>query len=304
LWNRRTEDDLRKSLRYFQEAINSDPTYAPAYAGIADSYLTLMDQGYLSTHEATAKARRAVMTALQLDDRLAEAHISLAHAAFHEFDWPTAEREFRRGIELNPSYSIARHYYSNYLLAMGRAQDAITEAAHARQLDPVSAAQQSNMASILWHARQYERSLEEGKKTVAMNPDYSGAYEDLGRVYEQVGDFDAAIEAFQKAASLAGESLGSLASLGHTYAVAGRRSEAEAIMEKLRDASRTTFVSAYPFALLCVGLGRKDEAFAWFGKAYDERSSALPFLNVNPRLDSLHGDPRFEKLLTRMHLPH
>jgi TolB-like protein/Flp pilus assembly protein TadD len=301
LWNRRTDQDLQTSIRYFQQAIDSDPAYASPYVGIADCYLTLMDLGNLSLLEATGKARPLLTKALQLDDTLAEAHVSLAHASFHEFDWVTAQREFLKGIELNPSSFIARHYYSNYLAAMGRLEEAIAEAEQATQLDPVSPAAQSNLSSILWYAHQYQRSIEQAKKVLELNPEHSRAYEDLGRAYEQVGALEAAIETFQKAVAIE-ESPGTRASLAFAYALGGKTSEATTILEQLQQVAKTSFVSAYSFALISVGLGRKEEAFAWLDKAYDERSSSLPFLKVNPRLAPLHSDPRFQKLLRRVGL--
>jgi TolB-like protein/tetratricopeptide (TPR) repeat protein len=301
-WHQRTEHDLRQSIRCFQEAIQSDPDYASPYAGMADTYLTLMDHGYLAPREATAKARPAALNALRLDEALAEAHISLGHASLHEFDWPNAEREFLRGIELNPSYSTARFYYANYLVAMGRLPEAVAEAEQAKRLDPVSPAAHSNLASILWHSGQYQQSIEEAQRILEFRPNFSRAYEDLGRAYEQMGALDAAIEAFQRAVSMEEQAHGSLASLAHAYALAGKRDQAIKILEQLHDAANSTFVSAYTFALISVALGKTDEAFAWFDQAYEERSSALPFIRINPRFASLRGDPRFERLLQRVGL--
>ena len=302
LWNRRTEKDLQMSIRYFEEAVERDPAYAAPYAGMADAYLTLMDYGFLLPREATAKARAVVAKALQLDESLADAHISLAHASMHEFDWKTAEREFVRGFELNPNYAAAHLYYSNYLTVMGRLEEAVAEAEQTEQLDPVSPAAGSNLGAVLWYSRQYERSIEQCKKVLEMNPEHYRTYEDLGRAYEQTGALDAAIEAFQTAASFEEQAHTSLASLAYAYALAGKQSEATEILGQLQQAAKTSFVSAHSFALIFVGLGRNDEAFAWFDKAYDERSSTLPFVKVSPRFDSLHGDPRFQKLLERVGL--
>lgn len=302
LWNRRTEHDLQMSIRCFEEAVQSDPAYAPAYAGMADAYLTLMDSGYLSPQKATAKARPVILKAVQLDETLAEAHVSLGHAALHGFDWPTAEREFLRALELNPNSATARYYYSNYLVSRDRLDEAIAQAEEARRLDPVSPASYSNLASILWFAGQSERAIEQAQKTLEVNPDYSRGYEDLGRGYEQMGALGSAIEAFRKGVSLDNEAHGTLASLAFACALAGKRKEATKILRQLQRAAKTTFVSACTFALIYVGLGKKDEAFAWFGKACDERSSALPFLKVNPRFAPLRDDPRFAKLLRRVGL--
>lgn len=301
LWNRRTEHDLQTSIRFFQEAIDLDPGYASPYAGIADSYLSLMDHGSMPLAEATAKATPLLNKAVQLDDSLSEAHVSLGHTSFHNFDWAGAERELLRGIELNPNHCMAHFYYSNYLAAMRRPGEAINEATLATQLDPVSPSAQTNLASILWYCGQNERSIEQARRVFELNPEYSRGYEDLGRAYEQIGMMEPAIDNFLKALTIE-DSQGVRASLAFTYTVAGKTAEAEEILEHLIQKAKTSFVSAYSFALIYVGLSRMDEAFQWFDRAYDERSSALPFLKVNPRLASLRSDPRFQRLLQRLAL--
>lgn len=299
LWNRRTDQDLQTSIRYFQQAIDADPAYASPYVGIADCYLTLMDHGHLSLTKAAAEARPLLAKALELDETLGEAHGSLGHCLFHEFDWATAEREFLRAIELNPSYYIARHYYSNYLVATSRFEEAISEAEEATRLDPVSPAPQTNLASILWHSRQFDRAVAEAEKALELNRDYARGFEYLGRAREQAGAVDAAIEAFQTSLAIE-EGQGTRASLAYAYTLAGRPGEATKILRQLKETAQTSFVSAYSFALIHLGLGHIDEVFTWLDKAYDERSSALPLLNVNPRFASLHGDARFERLIGRL----
>lgn len=300
LWSRRSEQDLAMSIRCFQDAARSDPEYALAYAGIADVYLTLMDSGYMSTQDATAKARPMITRALQLDDSLAEAHVSLGHAALHDFDWLTADKELRRALELNPNSSGAHYYYSNYLASMGRLKAALPEAEEARRLDPVSPASYSNVASLLWLAGDYARTVEQAKIALDLNPNYGRSFEDIGRAYEQSGDLDAAIEIFQKAIAMEKQSAGSLASLGHAYGLAERTEEASRVLAQLEDATKTTFISAYNFALVHLGLRNFDAVFEWLDKAYDERSAALPFLRVNPRFASVRGDARYEQLLRRV----
>lgn len=302
LWNQRSERDLLMSLRCFDQAIQNDPGYASPYAGMADAYLALMDHGHMPFFEATAKARPVVLKALELDESLAEAHISLGHAAFHEFDWPTAERELLRGIELNPSYSTGRLYYANYLAAMGRMGAAVIEAEQSTRLDPVSPVMLSNLSAMLWFSGQYERSLEEAQRSLDLNPNFSRAYEDLGRAHEQLGALDAAIEVFRKGVSLEERAHGTLASLAHVLALAGKKSEATKILRRLQHALKTEFVPAYNLALIFMGLGKRDETFEWLDKAYDERSGALTHLRVNPRFASLRTDPRFKKLLYRLGL--
>jgi TolB-like protein/Flp pilus assembly protein TadD len=298
LWNRRSERDLHASIRCFQTAIEKDPAYAPAYAGLADVYLTLTDNGYVSTREATAKARRWAQKALTLDENLAEAHVSVGHAAMHEFDWQNAKMELGRALDLNPNSFSARYYHSNFLVLNGAGDQAVREAEEARRLDPVSAAAIANISSILWHSGRYEESAARAKTALEIDRDYSRAYEDLGRAYEQLGRYDDAIAAFRKA-------LGTpriQASLAHTYALAGKRDETLKILRRLEKEAKRGFVSAFEFALIFLGLGRKEKLFASLDRAFDERSSALPFIKVNPRFAHLRRDRRFQKLLQRLGL--
>jgi TolB-like protein/Tfp pilus assembly protein PilF len=303
LWNIRTQEALEKSIRYFERAIRSEPRHAAAYAGLADSYLTLQDSDFLSPRVATSKAKSAAATALQIDESLAEAHISLAHAHFHQLDWPAAEREFDRGIELNPSYSTAHFYYANYLLAVGRPAEAIEEAGRARALDPVSLPAQTNVAMILCLAGQPDQAIEHSLKALETDPNFAHAHEGLGRAYGQKRNHRRAIAAFQKAVAISKhDSPRYLASLAHAYAVAGRRKQALGLLRELKRLARRRYVSSYAFALLFVGLGDKEEAFVWLAKARQECSSAMPFVRVEPRLASLRADPRFQDLLLRIGL--
>ena len=303
LWNRRGAADLHKSLECFEEALQLDPSFAAAYAGKADAYLTLADHGYLTPTEGSARALEVVQAALRLDESLAEAHVSRGHAAFHLFDWETARQGFRRALELNPNYSVTHHYYANFLAAMNQTTAAVEQAEQARQLDPVSPAAQSNLTSILWFARQHQRSLEETRRLFDLAPDLPGAYEDLGRNFQSLGRHDEAEGALLRAVELSRESAGSLASLGYLYGRVGRRKEATSILARLDEISRNHYVSPYAFALVNIALDRRDDAFPWLEKAYAERSSALPFINVNPRFDVIRDDERLAALSARMGLP-
>jgi len=173
--------------------------YAVAYAGAADAYLTLQDQGHLLTLKATAQAKRMAAQALRLDDNLADAHISLAHAYFHEFDWRAAERAFQRGIELNPHYALGHFYYANYLLVMHKSDDAIAEARLAESLDPVSLAASTNSAAMLYFAGHYEEAIQKSRNVLEIEPEYAQAWEDLGRAYLEKGLVQDAIGAFEQA---------------------------------------------------------------------------------------------------------
>ena len=293
LWQNRTERELRTAIRCFEEAARADPEYAPPYAGIADTYLAMMDRGFLSPIDATAKARPFILRALRIDPLLAEAHVSLGHAAFHEFDWATAEIELKRGAELNPSGFLAHHYLSNFLVATERYAEAIAEAEEAKRVDPVSPVAACNLATILWQTGERTRFAEQARRTVELYPSYSRAWEEAGRAYEQSGDFDAAIDAFRRA--------NSPASLGHTFALMGRTDDARDVLRLLRESP--SFVSAADFAMIHAALGEHDEAFAWLEKAWEERSSVLPFLRVHPRFAPLRRDPRFQRLVERLVFP-
>lgn len=302
LWNKRTRDSLENSVRYFEKAIELDPGYAPAYAGLADSYLTRLCDGHLPPREALASAKRAAAIGLRIDETLAEAHTSLAHAHFHEFNWPTAGTEFKRAIELNPNYPAAHFYYANYLVARECFDEAIAEAQRAQTLDPVSLPVGSNVACILYHAHLYDSAIEQSLKVLDMDRNFARAYEDLGRAYEQKGKYEQAIRALRKAVANSGRSPGYLGSLAYAYAVSGHRKETSKLFEELRKIAKKRYVSAYAFALVCAGLGDKDGAFAWLRKACEEYSGALPFLKVNPRFVALRSDARFDDLLRRVGL--
>ncbi len=303
LWSKRTPDSLENSIRYFEKAIKLDPGYAPAYAGLADSYLTLHDDGHLPPTEALANAKQAAAKALHIDETLAEVHTSLAHAHMHEFNWSAAEVEFKRAIELNPNYPAARFYHANYLVAREHFEEAITDARRAQALDPVSLPAGSNTASILYHARQYDLAIEQSLKVLDMDRNFARAYEDLGRAYEQKRKYEPAIRAFRRAAALSARSPRYLASLAHAYAVSGRKKEALKLFEELRKTARRRYVPSYAFALVYAGLGDKDGAFAWLEKACEERSSWVVFLKVNPIWVPLRSDARFQALLRRLGLP-
>jgi len=302
LWNKRTLDSLENSVRYFERAIELDPGYEQAYAGLADSYLTLHDDGHLPPRKALASAKRAAAKGLRIDKTLAEAHTSLAHAHLHEFNWPAAGAEFKRAIELNPNYPAAHFYYANFLVARECLDEAIAEAQRAQALDPVSLPAGSNTASVLYHARLYGLAIEQSLKVLDMDRNFARAHEDLGRAYEQKGMYEQAIRALRMAVTNSGRSPAYLGSLAYAYAVSGHRKEAAKLFEELRKVARKRYVSAYVFALVCAGLKDKDGAFAWLRKACDEYSSALIFLKVNPRFAALRSDARFHDLLRHVGL--
>jgi TolB-like protein/Tfp pilus assembly protein PilF len=303
LWNRRSLDALHRSVQHFQRAIEKDPSYAAAYTGLADAYLTLQDNGHMSPRKATALAKKAAQKAIGIDDALAEAHNSLAHVYFHSFNWRDAEREWNRAIELNPNYVAAHLYYANYLAATGCTEIALVEAQRAQTLDPASLPAACNTATIYSCAGQYDDAIRVSQQTLDTDPSFARAYEDLGRAYESKMMYANAITALQKATKLSNDDSRFCASLAHAYAIGGNRKAAFQILKRLKERSRKSYVSPYSLAVVAVGLGDRDSAFDWLEQAYNLRSEALPFVRVDPRLKPLHSEPRFRSLIRRLDLP-
>jgi eukaryotic-like serine/threonine-protein kinase len=297
-----THDALNNALKHFRQAIDVDPDYALAYAGLADAYYAL-SSNHLPANEAMPKARAAAEQALRLDDELAEAHASLGLVkAFYEWDWAGAEKEYRRAIELNPGYASAHHWYGWYLALMGRLSEAIAQIKQASELDPLSLEINSDLGLSFFFARQYERAIEQFEKAIEMEPNSVWTRFFMGWAREQKGDYAEAIEDYQRAAQLDDSPL-IMAALGHTYVMAGRRDEALHVLEEMKQLAATRHVSSYHFTVLHAALGEKDEAFAWLEKSYSAREEALVWLKVDPRLDTIRTDPRFIDLQRRVGLP-
>jgi serine/threonine-protein kinase len=303
-WYQRTTESVRKGLAYFEEAVRLDPTFAPAHAGIADS--CIVDGGrYLgiSPKEAYTRAREAAERAVELDEHLAEAHTSLAAVMTdYDWDWEGADREYRRAIELNPNYVTAHSWYAEQLSRMGRHDDAVAEARTARGLDPLSLASSMIVAWILYFARRYDEALAQGRQTLEIDADYATVHRIMGWAYEETGEFDAAIAAHRRASELTDHSPNFRGQLGRAYALAGRETDARQILTELRDTAERTYVSSLDLAIIHAALGETENAFRLLEQAYEERADHLPYLKVNPRLDSLRGDARFADLQRRMGL--
>ncbi|MBI3948864.1 MAG: tetratricopeptide repeat protein [Acidobacteria bacterium] len=301
-WNKRTREGLKKGIEYFQQAIEKDPSYASAYSGLSDSYALVVLQEALSPNEGFPKARAAAERALEIDETLAEAHTSLAFVRqAYDWDWLSAETEFKRAIKLNPSYATGHHWYAMYLTAMERFDEAITEIKRAQELDPVSLVINTNVGVVLYFARQYDQAIEQLRNTLDMDPSFVWARIYLGLSYEQKGQWPEAIAEFRKA-RLLDETPVISAALGHAYAMAGRGREVEEVLAELKRLSQQRYVSPYSVAIIYTSLGGKDQAFEWLQKAYEGRSVGLYRLKVEPRLDSLRSDPRFQDLLRRIGL--
>jgi serine/threonine-protein kinase len=308
-WNKVTADGIRKGIEYFQQAIEKDPTYAPAYAGLADAYILLGDNFIgQPPREALAKAESATLKSLELDSTSAEAHTSLAIITWrYHWDWPGAERGFLRAIELNPSYAPAHFWYSLYLQATGRMDEALAEMRKAQTLDPLSVWFDAAVADALSFAGQHDQAIERLQETLEMDPDFALAHLILGWVYVRKGIYEEGIATFERAMSVPGLSpdhkLLMQGCLGHAYAVSGRRQEALKILDELTQLSRRTFFPSEWIAVIHVGLGQTDQAFHWLEKAIVEGSSYIAYVKYEPPFAPLRSDPRFQDLLRRMNYP-
>jgi eukaryotic-like serine/threonine-protein kinase len=303
-WNKRTAEGLRRAIQFFEQAIAKDSSYALAYAGLADSHLLLAYTAEVtSPPEAVTKAKAAALKALTLDDTLAEAHAALgAIMFFYDWDWSGAEMEFKRAIALKPGYATAHHWYGLYLEWMGRITEATAELQHAQQLDPLSLIISVNVSSVYSVARDHERAVEQLRKSLELDPNFWVTYWNMGEALIALGQYREAIADLQKAVELSGGNTGALAVLGYAYAVAGERSKADQVLQELTNLAKHRYISPMDMAYVEIGLGNKDQAFAWMEKAYEERSRSLVALKVDPLLDPLRSDPRFQNLLRRMHL--
>jgi serine/threonine-protein kinase len=302
-WNKRTPGDLNTAIKSFNKAIAIDPTYARAYAGLADSYATLGNNRLLPPDEAFPKAKAAAEKALSLDEDLAEAHASLAFAHWnYDFDWDVVDREYKRAIELDPGYATAYHWYSGYLSGMGRHSEAIAAVKKARELDPLSPRINANVGFILYFARQYDNAIEELQRTLQMDTSGGAPYLYLGMAYLQEGKSQEAIDALEKNSRISDSPAADALDLAYGYAVAGRRADSLKLLHQVMVEPHRTYMPALWVARVYVALGEKENTLTWLRKAYDERSPQLPFLNVDPRWDPLRSDPQFQDLLRRMKL--
>jgi eukaryotic-like serine/threonine-protein kinase len=297
-----TEQDGKKAIQYFQQAIDADSNYALAYTGLATAYVAFSDT-LLPPKEAIPKAKEAVKTALRLDDSLPEAHRALADILFnYDWDWPAAEREYKRAIDLNPNYAEAYHQYAWPLAMSGQTSEALAELRHAQQLDPLSLFIATDINVPFYVARQYDLSIKQSRKVIEMEPNYGLAHYTLALALAQKHDYATAISEFQKSRSLSDIPWND-AGLGYVYASSGRKQEALQVIGELRAKAKQRYVSSYAIATVYAGLGDRDKAFEWLEKAYEERSPGLTWLKVEPMLDSIRSDPRYRNLLRRTGLP-
>jgi len=301
-WNKRTTESLNKGVEHFKQAIDSDPAYAPAYAGLSDSYTLLVVREAISPEEGFAKAKAAASMALRIDEAFAEAHASLGHAMLHNWEWDEAERELKRAIELNPGYPSARHWYSEHLTAMGRCDESIAELKLAAELDPLSLVISADLGRAYYYAREYDQVMKQEARTLEMDSNFWLSHINLGRSYTQKGMHAEAIDKLRQARELSVGNTEVLSFLGFAYAAAGKRDEALKTLRELDEQSKRNHVPPYHFAIVHAGLGEKDRAFEWLEHAFENRAVGLFTLKVEPMFDGLRSDPRFEDLLRRVGL--
>jgi serine/threonine protein kinase/Tfp pilus assembly protein PilF len=300
-WNKRTGADLRKAIDYFNQAIAEDPNYALAYAGLADCYDLLCEYSELSPKESYPKAKAAAIKALELDDTLGEAHTSLAYSLInYDWDWRSAEREYQRAIQLNPNYATAHQWYAECLSMLERHTEAIAEIKKAQQLDPLSLIINQGVGGKYFYARRYNEAMAQFQRTVELYPHFPPTHQRIGWCYAQKQMYDKAIAEMQKAVELSGSSTQMIAALAYAYATAGRRDTAQGIIAELQRRSKESYVDNYFVATIFAALGEKDEAFALLNKACAERSYWMPWLNIDPQLDNLRSDSRFDALVQRV----
>ena len=299
-WNKRTPDSIRRAIEYFEQAIQKDPGFALAYAGLADSYVVPASR--IEPHVAMPKAKTAALQALAIDETLAEAHTSLARVLqVYDWNWKDAEIEYKRAIELNPRYPVAHQWYGGYLERTGRINEAISERKLALELDPLSTITSFELGANLLYARNYDQAIAQLQRSLELDPDFPAAHQFLPLVFIQKGMYQEALAKVREAPESAALNVTGMP--GYVYAVSGHTAEAKRELEELKRLRKTEYIPAVSLAYICAGLGEKDEALMWLEKGFEERAFQMQFLKLDPRFDNLRDDPRFKELLRKIGFP-
>jgi TolB-like protein/Tfp pilus assembly protein PilF len=302
-WNKRGRAGLLQSIALFTEALDIDPTFALAYSGMADAYVQLGYGSLLRPDDAFPRARAAARRALDLDSTLAEPHATLGYVAMYfDWDWNTADTEFRRAIALNPGYATAHEWYGLFLTAMGRYDEALAQERRAQELDPLSAAVTGTAAWVLYYSGRVDDAEREARIALRMQPTFELGHLYLGRIHQAQGRLDSALAQYAATGRLQNW-IPTVAGYGYVYAAQGRHREALAVLARMDSLSREEYVTAYAVALVHAALGRRDSAFAWLDRGVSERTHWLVWLRRDSRWDPLRADPRFEALARRVGLP-
>ena len=303
-WNKRfVPAAMQQAIKYFQQAIKTDPSYALAYTGLADCHNLLGLWQFRAPNDVFPVARAAAYKALELDDKLGEAHTSLAFMKMlYEWDWPAAEREFKEAIELNPSYAPSHLWYAHYLSAMTRFDEAIAEVHQAQDLDPLSLSINANVGLVLYWAREYVRAVEQLEKTIELDPNFGLSYFYLGFPLVEEHRYEEAVAAFQKAVETTGGMPLAVIDLGWAYGRAGEKAKAKKVLHEVEARFNTQYIPASALAWTYLGLSERDKVFECLNGAYKERNPVLTWLNIYPEFETLRSDPRLQDLLRRMRL--
>jgi eukaryotic-like serine/threonine-protein kinase len=303
-WNRRTGLGLQKALGYFQQAIEQDPNYALAYAGVAGCYAIYSRYDLLPPRESMPLGKRAAMQALKIDPSLPEARIALAHVMTeYEWDWAGASKEFQQALATDPNYATGHQWYAEHLMAIGQLEEGLKEIQKAHQLDPLSLQIRSILALSYYSNRQYDLAIDVARKGIELDPNFARLHFRLGQSLIKKSLFDEAISEFKMAMSLAGNPPTYLAGLGQAYAASGKKAEALQIIEQLEKLSKEKYVPSYQIALVYVELGDKDQTFEWLEKAFNARDDWLDQFRTDPSWDPIRSDQRYKDLLRRMNIP-
>ncbi len=303
-WNRWTEEGFYKAIEYFQQAVEKDPRYALAYTGLADSYVLLGWNSYLPPAEAFPMAKIAAKAAIQLDADLGEAHTPLAAVLWlNDWHWQEAQTEFKRSLALNPSHPTANHWYAEYLMTMGHHAEAVVAMRNSQELDPLSLIISVAIGWAFYMGRQYDEAIEQLRRTVELDPNYPVTYWILGLSLRSLGQYERAIAEGEKGVRLSGGSPLMSAALAQTLAAVGRQESAIQILDDLQKLAATKYVAPYFFAGIFTGLGETDRAIEYLEKCAEERSHWLLYLHIDPSMDGLRSNPRFQDLLRRVGLP-
>jgi TolB-like protein/DNA-binding SARP family transcriptional activator len=298
-WHQRTGDSLKRAASAFERAVSLAPNYAAAHSGVADAYAVLGFYDHLPPREAFPRAKAAAARALQIDDRLAEAHASLGYVAlYYDWDWNAAERELTRATELNPSYSIGHQWLANYLVARGRFDEAIAAMRRAQETDPLSLIASAALGWIHYYRRDYDSAVRQCRLTIQLNANFEQAWLWGGSAEEAAGRYAEALAMLEQAASLSHRSAIALTALGRAHALSGDVAAARTILDELRR-THAEYLPAFEMAKLHIALGERAEALRWLDRAYEQRSHSVAFLSVDPQLDPLRTDPAFRALLVK-----
>jgi len=303
-WNKRSPEGMQKAANYFQQAIDKDPAYALAYAGLADTYVYLSFFNMVPPRDAMPRAKAAAAKALEVDDHLAEAHVSLGYISYtYDWDWPAAGKHFDQALALDPAYTRAHIFYPFYLSSRGESQEAVAVAKSALDLDPASPSLSHSLAVQFYLTRQFDQAIEQCHKTLEMDPNFGVAYAVLGQAYLAKGMNSEAAPVLEKYSALSQGSADALALLGYSQARRGEKSQALRTIEELKATSKNNFVPAFYFALVYTALEDKDQAFMWLEKGYDERFARFAYLKLEALWDPLRSDDRFNALVRRVGIP-